>query len=74
MSPAMAKAVKANHDKCDPVVYITLLQRYQQGNKRKPLFKAAALSHSGEMSTGMFELVEWITGHRACGAQGWFDV
>jgi hypothetical protein len=64
MSPAMAKVVKAKHDKYDPVVCTALLQRYQRGNKRKPLIKPAALLHSGEMSTGMFELVEWITGHR----------
>jgi hypothetical protein len=68
MSFAMSKAVKAKHDKYDPVVYTALLQCYQRSNKRKPLFKArfkaAALAHSGEMSTGMFELFEWITGHR----------
>jgi hypothetical protein len=66
MSFAMAKAVKDKHDKYDPVVYTATLQRYIRGGSRQPvpLFKAAALSHIGEMSTGMFDLVEWITGHR----------
>jgi hypothetical protein len=41
-----------------------MLQRYQRGNKKKVNFLAAALSHSGEMSSGLFDLVEWITGHR----------
>jgi hypothetical protein len=41
-----------------------MLQRYQRGSKHKVVFAAAALSHSGEMSSGMFDLVEWIVGHR----------
>jgi hypothetical protein len=40
-----------------------MLQRYQRGNKKKVNFLAAALSHSGEMSSGLSDLVEWITGH-----------
>jgi hypothetical protein len=64
MSPALTKAAKNKHDKYAPVVYTAMLQRYQRGNKKKFNFLAAALSHSGEMSSGLFDLVEWITGHR----------
>jgi len=65
MSPAMQKAVATKHHKYAPVVYTAALQRYQRpGYKKRPLFLAAAVSHTGEMSPGMFDLVEWVTGHR----------
>jgi dihydroxyacetone kinase DhaKLM complex PTS-EIIA-like component DhaM len=41
-----------------------MLQRYLRGNRDKVAFKAAVLSHSGEMSSGIFDLVQWIVGHR----------
>jgi hypothetical protein len=51
-------------DKYAPVVYTAMLQHYQRCNKMKVNFLAAALSHSREISSGLFDLVEWITGHR----------
>ena len=64
MSPALTEAVKGKKDKYAPVVYTAMLQRYQRSTKHKVVFKAAALSHSGEMSSDMFDLVEWVVGHR----------
>jgi hypothetical protein len=52
-------AVKGKNNKYAPVVYTAMLQRYQRGSKRKVVFAAAALAHSGEMSSGSGFVGHW---------------
>jgi hypothetical protein len=66
-SPAMAKAVAEKHAKYAPIVHTAELQRLIRGGgvrRKGPTFWAPAMSHSGEMSSDMFQLIDWITAIR----------
>jgi hypothetical protein len=68
----MVNAVMDKHAKYAPVVYTAELQRcIRDGGARckGPTFWAPAMSHSGEMSSDMFQLIEWITAIRKTAAR-----